>query len=258
MRRMNSTGLAGWALVALVALSACGGGDEAQQALMAEVDAGNWEEVRAQATLLREAGVVAPWLDYAEGLSSLHLGAEQNARRLLAAAVTADSTLAMDIAASWAALAHEDYEAGWRDRARERMSEAILTYPPTDPGPMLPAVADYLYRHIKEYDAARPLYRRLYEERPEPSGRHAEWMYRWGHLLELGGDLEGARRVYEEFIETFPEDRPQGRYARWRYMKLLLLEAEASRARGSTWPWSSAAWCVRVTGTRTSRSGPST
>lgn len=216
----------------LSGLAACGTDHSERDAMLALVDHQDWEEIRARAQVLREAGASGAWLDYSEGLSSLHLGGEQNARRLLAAAVQADSTLAPEAAKAWSTLALADYEAGWRDRARERMAEAVLMDPSTDPGPLLPAVADYLFRFVKKYDEVRPLYRRLYEERPEPESRHPEWVYRWGHLIEMQGDLPGARAVYEEFLKTFPDDRDQGRYVRWRYMHVLLLQAEDARSRG--------------------------
>jgi tetratricopeptide (TPR) repeat protein len=213
-------------------LASCGGGASDRAAMLERVEAGDWPGIRAEAALLRQAGVVEPWLDYADGLAALHEGAEQNARRLLGAAVAADPSFAAGVARAWAELALEDRDAGWRDRARERMAEAVLTDPSTDPGPLLPAVADYIYRHLKNYDAAFPLYERLYRERPEPVARHSEWIYRWGHSLELKGDLEGALAIYNEFLELFPDDMKQGRYVHWRYMAVLMAQAEQARGRG--------------------------
>jgi tetratricopeptide (TPR) repeat protein len=213
-------------------LVSCGGGGTDRAAMLERVEAGDWKGLRAEAALLRQAGVVEPWLDYADGLAALHEGAEQPARRLLGDAVEADPSLAADVARAWAELAREDHAAGWRDRARERMAEAVLIDPSTDPVPMRPAVADYLYRHLKNYDAAYPLYERLYQERPEPVARHPEWIYRWGHSLELKGDLVGALAVYNEFLELFPDDMKQGRYVHWRYMAVLMAQAEQARARG--------------------------
>ena len=213
-------------------LVSCGGGGSDRQAMLDRIEAGDWAGIRAEARLLRQAGVVEPWLDYADGLAALHEGAEQPARRLLRDAVAADPSLAADVARAWADLAREDRAADWRDRARGRMAEAVLIDPSTDPGRMLAAVADYLYRHLKNYDAAYPLYERLYRERPEPVDRHPEWLYRWGHSLELKGDLEGALAIYGEFLERFPDDMKQGRFVHWRYMAVLMAQAEQARARG--------------------------
>jgi len=200
--------------------------------MLDRVEAEDWTGIRAEAQLLRQRGVVAAWLDYADGLAALHEGAEQPARRLLGEAVAADPSLAPDVAMAWAAAALEDYETGWRDRARERMAEAVLFDPSTDPGPLLPAVADYLFRHLRNYDAAYPIYERLYRERPEPVGRHGEWIYRWGRSLQLKGDLVGAQAVYEEFLELFPRDTGQGRYVNRRYMEVLMERAGQARDRG--------------------------
>lgn len=200
--------------------------------MLDRVEAEDWTGIRAEVTVLRKAGVVASWLDYADGLASMHEGAEQPARRLLGEAVAADPSLAPAVALAWAEAAREDHAAGWRDRARERMAEAILFDPSTDPGLMLPAVADYFYRYLKNYDAAYPLFERLYRERPEPTGRHPQWVYRWGHSLELKGDLAGAQAVYEEFFELFPSNMDQGRFAHWRFMGVLMKQAEQARVRG--------------------------
>jgi len=219
-------------LAGVAGLAACSSEEARRDAILALVADAEWEQVRDSAEVLRQDGVVAPWLDYAEGLGALHLGAEQRARRLLNEAVEADPALAPEVAAAWSSLAYADYEAGWRDRARERMSQAVLVDPTTDPGPMLGTVADYLYRHIKMYDEASPLYERLYNERPEPANRHAEWVYRWGHCLELRDDLNGARAVYEEFVQTWPRDTGQGRFVHWRYQDVLLTQAREAREAG--------------------------
>ena len=210
----------------------CGGSGSDRAAMLERVEAGDWTGIRDEAALLRQAGVVEPWLDYADGLASLHEGAEQPARRLLRSAVAADPSFGPQVAQAWAELAREDRAAGWRDRARGRMAEAVLIDPSTDPGLMLGAVADYLYRHIKNYDAAFPLYERLYRERPEPVARHPEWIYRWGHSLELKGDLAGALAIYKEFLELYPNDMKQGRFVHWRYMAVLIAQAREARARG--------------------------
>jgi tetratricopeptide (TPR) repeat protein len=182
---------------------------------------------------LRAEGVVAPWLDRAEGLANVREGREEIARQQLRDAVEGDPSLSGELGAFWAELALEDYEAGFRDRARARMAEAVLMDPTTDPGPLLPATADYVYRHLKEYEGAYPLYERLYRERPKPVGRHPEWVYRWGHLQEVvRDDLDSARAIYEEFIETWPDDRKQGRYVVWRYQDLLIEQAKQASAAG--------------------------
>jgi tetratricopeptide (TPR) repeat protein len=219
--------------VSLVAawLAGCGGGAD-RDALFALVESGSYEDARARALELRQSGVTDPWLDHAEGLACLHTGDEQLARERLRDAAAADPSLAVPIAVVWFEAAHEDFEAGFRDRARERMAEAVLLDPSTDPGPMLPAVADFMYRFLKNYDAAFPLYQRLYLERPAPVTRHTEWVYRWGHLNERRGDLDTATGIYEEFIAEWPDDMKQGRFVHWRYMNVLMEQAKARRAAG--------------------------
>jgi tetratricopeptide (TPR) repeat protein len=207
-------------------LAGCGGGAD-RDAVFALVEAGSYEDARARALELRQSGVTEPWLDHAEGLACLHTGEELLARERLRAAAAADPSLAEPIAVVWFEAAHEDFEAGFRDRARERMAEAVLLNPSTDPGPMLPAVADFMYRFLKDYDAAFPLYERLYQERPAPRTRHTEWAFRWGHLNEKRGDLDKAREIYEEFIAKWPDDMKQGRFVHLRYMRVLMEQAKA-------------------------------
>lgn len=220
------------ALAVLVLVAACGSGDSDRQRLMALVDAGDWDAVRTEAEQLRQSGLVAPWLDYADGMAAMEEGDEDEARRLLAAAAETDDTLAAPIAKAWADAARVDYEEGWRERATARMAEAVRVDPATDPGELLPAVANYLYRVRKDYDTAWPLYERLQEERPEPQRLVPEWVYRWGHLHELRGDLDGARAIYEDFIREFPDDKEQGRYAHWRYCDVLIEQARQAREAG--------------------------
>jgi tetratricopeptide (TPR) repeat protein len=212
-------------------LAGCGGGAD-RDALLALVEAGSYEDARARALELRQSGVTEPWLDHAEGLACLRTGEEQLARQRLRDAAAADPSLAAPIAGVWFEAAHEDFEAGFRDRARERMAEAVLLDPSSDPGPMLPAVADFMYRFLKDYDAAFPLYERLYRERPDPVTRHTEWVYRWGHLNEMRRDLDKAREIYEEFIVEWPDDMKQGRFVHWRYMNVLMEQAKALQEGG--------------------------
>lgn len=215
-----------------LALAACGSNDSMRKELMALVEAGEWGQVRAEAERLRQTGVLEPWLDYADGLAALHEGDEEDARRLLESVVERDPQFAAPIAKAWADAARVDYEAGWRERATVRMTEAVLADPSTDPDPMLPAVASYLYRVRKDYDAAWPLFERLVTTRPEPASRVPEWVYRWGHLHELRGDLPGARKIYESFIDEFPGDKDTGRFVHWRYCDVLIEQARQARESG--------------------------
>jgi tetratricopeptide (TPR) repeat protein len=169
--------------------------------------------------------VVAAWLDRAEGLAAFHAGDEEDARRLLRAAADQDSTLAPELARVWADAALEDWDQGWKDRARERMATAVLLDPSTDPGPTLDATADYLQRHLRNYEAARPLYRRLYTERPAPASRHPMWVYRYGYNLELAGQVDRALEIYREFRKTWPMEPDQGRYVDWRFQHILMQKA---------------------------------
>jgi len=215
-----------------VVLAACGSDDSARKELMALVDAGEYGQVRAEAERLRQSGVLEPWLDYADGLAALHEGDEEDARRLLESVVQRDRELAAPIAKAWADAARVDHEAGWRERATVRMTEAVLADPSVDLDPMLPAVASYLYRVRKDYDAAWPLFERLVTTRPEPASRVPEWVYRWGHLHELRGDLDGARQIYESFIAEFPADKDTGRFVHWRYCDVLIEQARQARESG--------------------------
>jgi tetratricopeptide (TPR) repeat protein len=217
----------------LVFALGCGGDDSVERdALVALVDAGEYEQVLEQAAELRAGGKIAPWLDRCEGVANFHLGREQLARKQLRDAVENDPDLAPEVAALWAEAAREDYREGYRDRARERMAVAVLIDPSTHPGPMLPAVADYMYRFLKNFDAAAPLYEQLYRERPDPKSRHPEWFYRWGHLLEKRGDLDQALAVWDDFFETFPNEMKQARFVTWRYINVLIRQAEEASAAG--------------------------
>lgn len=220
-------------LCGLVLAAGCGGSDEAERsALVAMIEAGEYEPALERAAELRAAGTIAPWLDRAEGIANFHLGREQLARKQLADAAEGDPSLAPGIAAFWADAAREDYRAGFRDRARERMAAAVHLDPTTHAGPMLPAVADYVYRFEKDYDAAVPLYEQLYRERPNPVSRHPEWVYRWGHLLEKQEDYEGALAVWDGFFEEFPDEMKQARFVTWRYINVLIHLAEQASAAG--------------------------
>jgi tetratricopeptide (TPR) repeat protein len=211
----------------------CGGDDSAERdALVTLLDAGEYEQVLERAAELRAQGLIAAWLDRSEGMANFQLGREQLARKQLADAVEIDPELAPEVAAFWAEAARTDYEEGHRDRARERMATAVLLDPSTPAGPMLPGVADYMYRFKKNYEAAGPLYEQLYRERPKPVSRHPEWVYRWGHLLEKQGRLDEALAVWDEFFETFPNEKKQARYVSWRYINLLIGQAEEASAGG--------------------------
>jgi tetratricopeptide (TPR) repeat protein len=218
--------------VLLVFLGSCASDDAERNAIDTLLQAGEYEQVIARAQELRADGTIAPWLDSAEGRASFALGREQDARRQLHDAFVGDPSLGPELAAFWADAAREDFDAGFRDRARERIAEAVLLDPSTDPGPMLPGLADYMYRYRKDFDAATPLYERLYRERPEPVSRHPEWVYRWGHLLEKQGDLDGALAVWDEFFETWPNEMKQARYVSWRYINVLIRQAEEASAAG--------------------------
>lgn len=220
-------------LSVLLLAAGCGGSDEAERAaLVAMVDAGEYEPALTRAAELRAAGTIAPWLDRAEGIANFQLGREQLARKQLRDAVAGDPSLGPEIAAFWAEAAREDYRAGFRDRARERMAMAVHLDASTHAGPMLPAVADYVYRFEKDYETARPLYEKLFLERPKPVSRHPEWVYRWGHLLEKEGDLDGALAVWDQFFEEFPDEMKQARFVAWRYINVLIHQAQEASAAG--------------------------
>lgn len=213
----------------LLVLSGCASEDTRQQEFEALIEAKNWEEIRARVQLLRQEGASGRWIDLAEGLALLHQNADKAAEPLFASAVAADSSLAPRIAAQLGALAEADFAQGWEERGRRRYAEAIRLQPGFDPGEHLGTVADYFFRFEKDYARAFPLYRRLYRERPEPASRHMEWVYRYGHCLETLGFEENAMAVYDEFVETWPEDRSIMRYVQWRRMNVMLEQAERLR-----------------------------
>ena len=231
-RTFRRGGLPSVLLAALLSVVVgCGGGeDPARGRLQSLVEAEDWTEVRANVELLRQEGVTGAWVDLAEGLALLHQNADREAERLFEKAAARDSSLAPRIAEAWQERALEDHGEGWDNRAKERMAQALIYAPTLDPGPLLDPVADHFYRFTKEFDRAYPLYLRLYRERPEPEAKHPEWVYRYGYCLEQEGFLDSAMGVYEEFIETWPEDRDIMRFVQWRYMSGLLEQAERARA----------------------------
>lgn len=213
-------------------LSAGCGGDTGREDLLALLDAGQYDDVEARVAELRADGMLAPWLDYAEGVVAFRQGREELARRRLQDAAAADAAFVSPASELLDAAARVDYEAGHRERARARMATAILIDPTIDPEPMLDSAADYLFRFERNYEAARPLYHRLYTERPEPASRHTQWVFRYGYTLEMADDDEGARAIYEEYLETWPEEMQIGARVTRRYMDLLIKKAQSVGAAG--------------------------
>lgn len=214
-----------------VLVAGCGESGE-REGLLALVDAGDYAAVDERVAGLRARGMVEPWIDYAEGVSAFHSGVEELARTRLSSAAGGDPQFVRPAADLLAAAARTDFEAGFRDRAKGRMATAVLIDPELDPEPMLEAVADHLFRFIRDFDAARPLYERLYRERPDPVSRHPEWVFRYGLTLEKGGDIDGARAIYEEFRETWPDDVEMGNRVAGQYMDILIQQAEEAGEAG--------------------------
>lgn len=222
------------ALATITLASGCGSGgppDEHQQ-MLDLVESGDWEEILAQAELLRGEGETSAPLDYAEGLALLHQNADKMAVKLLERAVAQDSSLAAGAASDLAELARTDQEEGWEARATRRMAQAYVFDSTVELGALKDPVADYFYRYVEDYERAYPIYYELYQDRPGRPKKVREWVYRYGACLERLGSIDAALAVYEEYQGTWPQDREFGRLVNWRYMHLLLDLADEAHELG--------------------------
>lgn len=218
-----------WISAVMVVFAGCSSVASHRETLEPLIAVGDWEEIRARVELLRQEGEAGSWIDLAEGIALLHQNADKAAEPLFESAVAADSSLALLVAEHLATLSRQDHEQGWEERARRRMADALRLDPSIDPGDQISFVADYFFRFSRDFERAYPLYRRLYRERPEPTSRHREWVYRYGHCLESLGFEDTAMAVYEEYISTWPDDLSIMRYVQWRRMNLLIEQAEELR-----------------------------
>jgi len=217
------------ALVSILLLHSCGGGDVLEKADK-EYEKGRYREaIFVIRHHFRRGGERRPDLLFLAGKAYLALGSEAEAEDAFAEAFSKDSTLAGEISAYFRAEAEKSLQSGLALKGKRFMRQA-LTYDHDIDFDGYNAIAGDIMMDLKDYESAARYFERYLESYPDSSGA-AEVMLSLGNAYEEMGETRAAIENYRRFRDRYPMSRLKTTVT-WKLENLVYRMAEESLAEG--------------------------